>query len=162
MRLPQFIKPSSRSAEFEDQITPMKEKTFAELYCEQHKISLDEFTRSVLRKTLYPQARFLAPILTFLSKRHFAADVEFAISVGGLRRYREYTIESEGYAHHPENLGFLRATLNLRVSSRLMRRLVRKTLHTDPSVTEGESVHSAVPFCGAASGRAEVGPGASR
>ena len=127
----------------------MNERTFAELYCEQRGISPENYAHEVLRETLYPHARFLAGLVRLLRSRHFAADIEFVADVGQIRRYRDYATESEGYAHHPENRGFLRAVLNVRISSRRMRRLVRTTLHATVSPRErerNEEQHSAVPF----------------
>ncbi|TAG32321.1 MAG: hypothetical protein EAZ36_02585, partial [Verrucomicrobia bacterium] len=81
---------------------PMHDKTFAELYCERRGLSPHEYTEAVLKQTLYPQARMLKRFLPLVASRHFASDVEFVNSVGLLRRFRDYTLESEEFAHHPE------------------------------------------------------------
>ncbi len=140
----------------------MNERTFADLYCERHGLNPDDYVRTVVRETLYPHARLLAPLVRFLWSRHFSADIEFVQSVGMLRRYREYAVESEEYAHHPENRGFWRATLNVRISSRRLRRLVRATLHANQAPGEGEPDHSVAPFGGVPGGRDGLNPGASR
>lgn len=124
----------------------MHDKTFAELYCELRGLSPHEYTEAVLKETLYPQARMLKRLLPLVASRHFASDVEFVNSVGLLRRFRDYTLESEEFAHHPENSGFWRITANLRVSTRRMRRLVRRTLHPEPAPGEVVEDHTSVPF----------------
>ncbi len=124
----------------------MHDKTFAELYCEHRGLAPHEFTEAVLNETLYPQARMLKRFLPGFASRCFAADVEFVHSVGLLRRFRDYTLESEEFAHHPDNRGFWRVTANLRISTRQMRRLVRRTLH--PELAPGEVVEdrTTAPF----------------
>ncbi|MBC8009432.1 MAG: hypothetical protein H7067_04975 [Burkholderiales bacterium] len=126
----------------------MHNKTFAELYCESRGLKPQQYMEAVLKETLYPQARLIKRLLPWYASRHFASDVEFVNSVGLLRRFRDFTFESEEFAHHPENSGFWRVTANLRVSTRRMRRLVRRTLH--PELAPGEVVedHTSVPFTG--------------
>ena len=140
----------------------MNERTFAELYCEQHGISLDHYAQAVLHETLYPHTRLLFGMMKLISARHFAADIEFVADVGQIRRYRDYATEAEGYAHHPENRGFLRTVFNLRVSSRRMRRLVRATLHATVPAREKDQTddqHSAIPFRKSESGLGALRPG---
>jgi hypothetical protein len=134
----------------------MHEKTFAELYCEQRGLRPEAYDAAVLRETLYPHARLLAPFLKLIWSRHFSADIEFVRSVAILRRYREFFNETEEYAHHPENRGFWRMVANVRISSRRMRRLVRATLHADSLQGEEPETHSAVPFGGVQETRAEL------
>ena len=113
----------------------MTEKTFAQLYCEQQGLAPGQYERVVLRRALYPHARLLAPLISYLWPQHFVADLDFVRSVARLRRFREFFYESEEFAHHPANRGFWRLTANLRISSRKLRRLVRSTLHPE---AEGE------------------------
>ena len=134
----------------------MNEKTFAELYCEQRGLSPEAYDAAVLRETLYPHARLLAPLLKLIWPRHFSADLEFVHGVALLRRYREFFNETEEYAHHPENRGFWRMTANVRISSRRMRRLVRSTLHAESPHGEEAEDHSAVPFGGVPATKAEL------
>ncbi len=138
------------------EIPIMHEKTFAELYCEQRGLSPDAYDAAVLRETLYPHARLLVPLFKLIKPRHFSADLEFVHSVAVLRRFREFFNETEEYAHHPENRGFWRMALNVRISSRRMRRLVRATLHADSSHGDEADDHSAVPFGGVQAAEAEL------
>ena len=126
----------------------MHEKTFAALYCERRGLAPHEYTEAVLNETLYPLARILKRVFPGFTARRLAADVEFVNSVGLLRRFRDYTMESEEFAHNPENRGFWRVTANLRVSTRLMRRLVRRTLHPELAPGEAAEDHTSAPFAG--------------
>lgn len=132
----------------------MHEKTFAALYCEQRAIGLENYADAVFRETLYPHARLGLMILRLFSCDHFEADYAFVNNVGALRRLRDYSIEATEFGHHLKNRGFLRSTLNLRVSSRRLRRLVRQTLHSELEGTLGMAAedHSAASFAGAAEG----------
>jgi len=109
----------------------MNDTTFAALYCAQRKIEQVDFDKAVLSETLYPHAKWFAPMVRLIWPRHFVADHDFVEAVGKLRRFREFFNESEDFAHHPDNVGFLRSTLNMRISSRRMRRLVREVLHPE-------------------------------
>jgi hypothetical protein len=126
----------------------MNDKTFAEMFCAQRGLPESAYEREVLRETLYPHARVLAGFIRLISSRHFSADADFIFNVGKLRRFREFYNEAEEYSHHPENRGFWRITLSLRVSTRRMRHLVRTTLH--PHVAAGlgapDDAQSAHPF----------------
>ncbi len=130
----------------------MTEKTFSELYCIQQNIELEEFEIVVLKRGLYPHARLVAPLVKMLWPDYFAADLDFVRSVGRLRRFRDYFHESEEFAHHPANTGTLRLMLNVRVSSRTIRRMVKETLHADQLEGQGGDSVSAVPFGGKNSG----------
>ena len=124
----------------------MTEKNFSELYCIQQGIRADEYEATVLKRALYPHARLVAPLVRMLWPDHFVADLEFVRAAGQLRRFRDFFHESEEFAHHPANTGILRSALNIRASSRSIRRMVKETLHSDvQDVSTGDSV-SAVPF----------------
>ncbi len=126
----------------------MYEKNFAELFCEKRGVSPDKFVETAFKLSLYPHARMVLPLFKLIWPDHFASDLEFVASAGQLRRFREFTFESEEYAHHPANRGFWRVTANMRVSSRRLRRLVRTTLHPELSPAEKGDDHSSVPFGG--------------
>jgi hypothetical protein len=124
----------------------MTENTFAALYCDKHGIKPEEYDAVVLKRSLYPHARLLAPLLRALWPEYFTADLDFVRSVGRLRRFREFNYEAEEFAHHPANRGFWRLNVNMRVSSRALRRMVRVTLH--PELEEQAEVddRTTVPF----------------
>lgn len=122
----------------------MTEKTFSELFCEKRGLSAEKYERVVMRHALYLHARLFAPIVEFLWPQHFASDLDFVRSVARLRRYREFSYESEEFAHHPANRGFWRSAAHIRISSRKLRRIVRATLHQELDAEPDGS--SAVPF----------------
>lgn len=124
----------------------MHDKTLAELYRARHGLNADECVESLLHASLYPHARLLARWLRLIRPRHFAADYEFVMSVGCLRRFRDFPVEADEFAQHPDNRGLLRRTLNLRVSTRRLRRLARQTLHPELADGERPQDHSAAPF----------------
>lgn len=129
----------------------MNENSFGARFCEQRKIDPKDFDAAVLRETMYFHSRLLAPLIQSIWPRHFVADYDFIHGVSQVRRFREFFTEAEDYAHHPENQGFLRVSLNLRISSRRMRRLVREVLHPNMAASDhAEDDHSAVPFGGTA------------
>ncbi len=124
----------------------MIDNTFASLYCAQRKIEQGDYAKAVMSETLYPHAKVVAPLVRLLWPRHFAADHDFIEAVGKLRRFREVFNEAEDFAHHPDNVGFSRDTLNLRISSRRMRRLVREVLHPELSGLDKAQDQSVAPF----------------
>ena len=97
---------------------------FAQLYCEHFRSEPAAFRQAVLRRTLYPQARLLRPLLRVFKPDFFAADFDFIDSVGRITRRRDFSSEADEFVHHPENRGFWRRTLRLRVSVGRMHRLV--------------------------------------
>lgn len=112
--------------------SPIQRRTFSELYCVQNGIDQTRFAQHVLRRTLYPHARLLKPVLDVFRPDHFAADLDLIRAVGLLRRMRDVPAESEEYVHHPANTGMLRHTFRLRTSSARLHRVMRATLHTQP------------------------------
>jgi len=111
----------------------MLRRTFAELYCEKHGISIDDYARSVLRKTLYLQARPLAPLINLVHSDYFAPDRDFVEDVGRLRHYHDFIGCGLDFSHHPENRGFMRNVLRLRVSTEKMRVLAKSLLRQKES-----------------------------
>lgn len=136
----------------------MTEKTFAELYCEQNGLKPEQYEAVVLSRSLYLHARVLAPLVRALWSDHFAADIDFVRNVARLRRFREFAFESEEFAHHPANRGFWRLTVNLRVSSRALRRLVRATLHPELGPQPETETHTAMPFGSKTAGKNKPSP----
>ena len=124
----------------------MNEKTFAELYCEQNKTDPQGYEREVLVNSLYPHARLVAWLLMLLNPNQMAADYDFVRAVGALKRFRDFEYEAQEYAHHPANRGFWRMKMNLRVSSRALRRMVKDTLHPHLSTEVEDEAASVVPF----------------
>ena len=101
--------------------------TFAEKYCAQNRISPEKFADTVLRQTLRPAGRVLRWLLVLIPD-YFAADLELINSVGRLKRMEGFDAEVMDFMYDPNNRGFLRRSLNLRISSRRLHALVRTTL----------------------------------
>jgi hypothetical protein len=102
--------------------------TFGERFCARHSVAPGKYEETVLRRSLYPTARVLQPIL-MLKANHFAADREFIRGVGRLTRFSSFDSEAQDYLYHPNNRGFLRRVLRLRVSIRRLSRMVQEAFH---------------------------------
>lgn len=102
--------------------------TFAEKFCAVRRIDPEKYEGAVLRLALRPLARWLLPVLA-LYPGYFTADLELVRGVGRIHRLRDFESEAADFAHHPENRGFFRRRLLLRVSVQRLHRLVRTTLH---------------------------------
>jgi hypothetical protein len=98
---------------------------FAERFCVAHGVASDRYVDAMLRRCLYPHARWLAWILPHSI---FAADRELISSLGHLRRVSQFRDELRDHREHPENRGWLRRCLRLRVSVGAARRVFIATL----------------------------------
>jgi len=98
--------------------------TFAEKFCARHGVTPEKYEEVVLKRSLYPAARLLLPVLV-LKANYLAADREFIRGVGRLTRSSGFDSEALDYLDHPNNRGFLRRVFKLRVSGRRLRRMVR-------------------------------------
>ncbi len=105
----------------------MNRVTFAKLFCARHSLDQAKFDETVLRRSLYPLARLFRPVLGLIPG-YFAPDREFISCVGGITELHGFYQEAKAYAKDPNNRGFLRWTLRLRVSAGRLFRLVRDTL----------------------------------
>jgi hypothetical protein len=121
---------------------------FCQRYCEKIGVDPREFTARLLRRTLYPQARLLRPLLQLLDSDYFAADRDFVSGVGRISRRDEFSVEANEFAHHPSNRGFARKVLRLRISVRRMQREVTLVFDGTRSPTD-RLVDSGGPFGGA-------------
>jgi hypothetical protein len=106
----------------------MTHPTFAERYCELNGIAPAQFADSVLRRALYPQARLLLPLVQVLAPNYFAADFDLIGATARLRRTRDFASEADQFNYHPANIGFLRRTLRIRLSTTRLKQLLRTTL----------------------------------
>jgi len=105
-------------------------RTFEEQYCAKHGIPPEQFVEAVFRRTLYPAGRLLRPLLA-LDSGYFTADRNFIKGVGRITRFRDFEGEARDYLIHPENQGFLRRVLRLRVSVYRVLRIVRSVMRED-------------------------------
>ena len=106
---------------------PMYPVTFAEHFCAMNNLPKERYTAAVLRRSLYPAARILQPVLR-LKPGYFESDLEFVSCVGRIKRMRDFQLEAYAFIQDPKNCGFLRRTLRLRASVRRLQILVRRTL----------------------------------
>lgn len=100
-------------------------ESFQETFCAQYGVPSRHFGTTVLRLTLYPHARWLAD----LSPQQFLApDRCFIVSVGRLKRWREFAGAARAFQQHPANSRFWRRNLLLRVSVYRMRALFSEVM----------------------------------
>ncbi|MFA6287730.1 MAG: hypothetical protein WC661_10135 [Opitutaceae bacterium] len=105
----------------------MPPRTFADYFCAQHQIPLDQYESEVFKRVLYRRARFLVWLLTILNRNHFTADHDLIKAVAHLTRLRAFAVEAERFRDHPYNRGILRWTLCMRISTTRLRTLIKMT-----------------------------------
>ncbi|HVZ64932.1 MAG TPA: hypothetical protein VG936_10200 [Lacunisphaera sp.] len=125
----------------------MKGPTFSELYCARERIAPSDAPERLFRAGLYPHARLFVRLIRLLRRRHFLADHEFIEDVGYLRSLEDFSLALGCYIEHPDNRGFLRRRLRLRVSARRVLRIVRSVF--TPAVRAAQSQRDTFePFAG--------------
>lgn len=105
----------------------MPERFFASRYCAKYGVLPKRYEQAVLRRSLHLGARLLYPLLA-CRPSYFAADRELVRAIGGCRTLWDFDTETLDFRNHPDNRGWLRGTLKLRLSVRRLRRLVREVL----------------------------------
>ncbi|MSU46508.1 MAG: hypothetical protein EXS42_05160 [Lacunisphaera sp.] len=97
-------------------------KNFREVHCERHGIADAQYERTLVWRCLHWQAK---PFfwLRSLNQDYYSADFEFIRVVGELRSRREFRNEAAEFHYHPNNRGFLRTMLRMRVSSHKVERV---------------------------------------
>lgn len=115
--------------------------TFAELFCERHRVRPDDFVHVVFRRCLHRRTWVCVPLLRLLRRDYFAADYELIRDVGRLTHARGLGNDLADYYSHPGNIGFLRRRLKLRLSIGRVTRLVHSVLASERSrgVAGGET-----------------------
>lgn len=93
-------------------------ESFAEKYCRHFNVPSENFADDLLRRTLYPHARWLRFLL---SDELLAADRAFVSSVGRLSRRRDFAGEAAEFQRDPRNARFARYRARFRISVRRMR-----------------------------------------
>jgi len=101
--------------------------TFAEKFCAQRHIALENYEAAALRLSLHTGARVLRPLLALFGN-YFSPDHDFVRGVGRISRLSDFEAEARDFSHHPSNRGLLRQGLRLRISTRKLRRLARSAL----------------------------------
>jgi hypothetical protein len=105
----------------------MNKQTFSERFCIRNHIPVTQFRDTVLKLSLYPMARLLWPVLRLIPN-HFMADREFISNVANIKRLRDFDIEVFAFINDPNNRGFLRRVLKLRVSAARLNGILWATL----------------------------------
>ena len=114
-------------------------RTFAELFCERYRLPPGSYFPEMLRRTFYPRARMVAPIMRFFFPGFFDADRDFVRGVGLMRRAEDLGGEVTEFHLHPRNRGFLRRTLKLRVSCQRMSHVVGEVMGPGGTTPPGAS-----------------------
>lgn len=57
-------------------------RNFAETFCERHGIALERFPAEMLRRALYPHARFILPVWAWFDETLLEADRELVLQIG--------------------------------------------------------------------------------
>jgi len=115
---------------------PSPVKTFEDQFCAAHAVAPEDYVDAVLKQSLHPLARWLRPVLV-LAPGHFAADRNFIKGVGRISRLEDFDGEVRDYLIDPDNSGFLRRTLKLRVSVTRLSRIVRDVLRDESKSARG-------------------------
>jgi hypothetical protein len=105
---------------------------FEQKLCARLGVASDRYLDTALRRTLYPHARLVRPLLQWVAPAFFDADLEFLQGVGRLWRRPDFKIEVWDYRYHPANRGWFRRVLRLRVSVERTQRLVESLLAEPP------------------------------
>ena len=111
-------------------------KTFEEQFCIKHGVAPEQYVEAMLKLSLYPLARWLRPVLA-MDSAFCAADRNFIIGVGRISRFDDFDAEVRDYLIDPENSGFLRRVLKLRVSVTRMLPVVRSVLRDESTPARG-------------------------
>ena len=118
-------------------ITLMPRGTFAAKFCAHYHITMEHYEDTVLELGLYPLARHLQTFLGLFSN-YFVPDRDFVRGVGRSLHLYDFEREVQEFVHDPANRGFLRNSLNLRISTRRMRRIAGELLSDQPPCDESE------------------------
>lgn len=105
-------------------------ETFAEKFCRHFNVPPDRFEKEVLRKALYPLARYFRRLLPDYMR---AADRSFVAGIGRLRHRRDLALEVAEFQRDPRNQSFSRNRLRLRISARRMQHLVEAVWGETPT-----------------------------
>jgi len=104
-------------------------RTFAELFCERHRVARAKFARAIFWRCLHRRALPFAPFIFFLNRRYFEADFDLIANIGWLTSASHLNDELDDFRAHPWNRGFCRSRLKIRISGARLCRLVQTELH---------------------------------
>jgi len=103
-------------------------KSLEKLYCEEHRCTLEEFPQCAFRECLHRHARPFAPLLGGFRAKYFAADRGLIIAAGRAAKRSEVRAAIDDYFNEPDNRRWLRARLNMRLSTRRLVGLANRYL----------------------------------
>jgi hypothetical protein len=98
--------------------------------------------RDLLHRCLYPHARLVRPVVSLFVREHFGPELALVAAIARQRHLRDAELELEEYRHQFAAVGLLRRRLCLRLSTRRLSRLLRKTFSTP---TGGQRPHAMRP-----------------
>lgn len=109
--------------------------TFKDLYVKEHNIAPSRFAHHVLGRCLRVRARFVYWPTRLFWRNLFEAELDLINNVGRLTNPFDLDLDITEYRYHPFNQSPLRRILGLKVSTKLLRRLVYSTFNADSNRT---------------------------
>lgn len=103
--------------------------TFKDLYIKEHNIAPKRFSHHVLSRCLRVRARCVYWPTYLFWRNLFEAELDLVNSVGRLTNPFDLDLDITEYRYHPFNQSPLRRLLGLKVSTKLLRRLVYSTFN---------------------------------
>lgn len=101
-------------------------RTFAELYCAEHRCASRWFPQRIFWRALPWHAVPLAPLL--LLGDHFEPDRQLIATCAKATRLDQVAEEIRDYPDHPRNVGWLRKNAKVRISRRRLFDIARHCL----------------------------------
>jgi hypothetical protein len=129
--LRRIIRPNRRPPHVRPAAHRAPVKTFAQLYAAQHGLPAADVERNIFLRSLYPHARWVAPLIEFVAPLNFAADIDMISDVAQLTTAYDFPDEVHSHRHHPEGRRLGRRLLFLRLSVGRLQRLVRDTFRAE-------------------------------
>lgn len=128
--------------------------TFKELYVKEQNIASEQFPHHVLRRALRFRGRCLYWPTRLVWNNLFEAEIDLINSVGRLNNPFDLDLDLTEYRYHPFNQGPLRRVLGIRVSTKLLRRIVYSTFNANFSQTRSmkRSIPNPPPYQSMSSG----------
>ena len=124
--------------------------TFQELFCERYCVHPDKFASAVFWHCLHRRAWLIAPFVRYLTPEFFAADYDLIRDMGRLTRARALADDLADFYSHPNNVGFARRRLKVRLSVRRVTKLVHHVFAAANAadVPDAGGVDTGAPFRG--------------
>ena len=122
--------------------------TFSELFCDRYGVHPDHFADAVFWRCLHRRAWVVAPLLRVIAPGYFAADYDLIRDLGRLTRASGLNDDLADFYSHPRNIGFARRRLKVRLSVRLVTKLVNRVFAAPPTpaVSSSSRADTSAPF----------------